>query len=909
VSADRSFMALYRLFLRLYPRSFRALFADDMERTLEARLAQAHSAHGPAGVVRFACVELASVLRGALGERLGGRVADHGMPLGSSLRSVPTLNTRKVDPMSTLAQELRHAVRRLARSPGFTLASIVTLGLGIGGATSVYSVVHSIVLSPLPYPESERLVWLDHAGPGIGTDRGLGMTRGLYVHYRDRVRAFEDLAAWSVSEVTVLGEEPQRFRALVTTPEFFRMLRVRPLHGAVFGPGTVIGAAGRTVVVSHRFWSRWFGADRDALGSVIRVNGAPLEVIGVMPRGFAFPDPGVDLWIPIVVEPGIASLGGFSWEGVARLAGGVTPERAEAEVAGVLPEIRGRFGAGRMLDETRLAPVFPRLKDETVREAERTLWILLGSVVFVLLLACANVANLLLVRADGRQRETAIRRALGAGRLEVLRYHLFEGLLLSIAGGLLGVLLARFAVRALVATGPDSLPRLGEVSVSSAVLGVAALMALGTGLVFALVPALRRGPPVAATIASNDLRAGTGPARVTGRAVLVATQVALALVLLVATGLMSRSFLELVRYDPGFETGDRLTFRVGLSPHSYPDDRSSVAFHREALDRLAAIPGVEVAGVIDCLPLCDQWKGTQLAVEGRPDDPSATPRVVAVRRVNEDYFESLGIELVAGRLPDRVDHESESGAAVISRELLDAYWVGEDPIGARFRPVTSGGEWYTVVGIVDDTPINGFADPPPPIVYLPLIFGSDDTNSPYELSYVLHTSVRPQSLIPVVRKTIRSLDANVPISQVATMEAVVAGANVQTAFTTVVLGIAAAIALLLGMVGIYGVISCAVARRTREIGIRLALGARRGQVTRRLIRDGGRVTAVGLAVGLAGAVALTRLMRGLLFGVSPTDPVTFAAAAGLLAVVALAATWIPARRSARLDPARTLRAE
>jgi len=897
----------YAGFLRLYPRSFRELFEEDMRRTFATRLAEADATAGTLGRTRFLAVELFGVLRSAVSQRLGGRAADHGMRLGSPLKSVPTLNTRRKDPMSILAQELRHGLRRLTRNPGFTLASVVTLALGIGATTAVYSVVHSIVLRPLPYPESDRLVWLDHAGPGIGTARGLGMTRGLYAYYRGRVTAFEDMATWTPMEVNITGDEPERVRALATTPELFRTLGVRAEHGRVFGAGSEDVASG-TVVISHRFWMRRYGGDPDAVGRVLSFTGVPLEIIGVMPAGFAFPDPHVDLWTPVTIDPGLSSFGGFSWQGIARLAPGVTRAAAEAEVRALIPGLRERFGVGRMLDDSGLTPVFPSLKEEVVREAERTLWILLGSVCFVLLLACANVANLVLVRAEGRQRETAVRRALGAGRLDVLRYHLAEGVLIALAGGALGVALAGLAVRILVATGPETLPRLAEVSVSPAVLGFALLLVAGTAVVFALVPALRRGPSMAATMKSGDRRASAGR-RAAGRGALVVTQVALALVLLIATGLMSRSFVHLVRYDPGFDSDSRLTFRVGLSPHAYPDDRSSAAFHREALDGLAAIPGVEVAGATTCLPLCDRWGGTQLSVEGRPDDPSSVPRVVAIRRVNESYFEALGIRLVTGRLPNRFDHESETGAAVISREVVDAYWPDEDPLGRRFQPGSGGSDWYTVVGVVADTPINGYAADPPPIAYLPLVYGSDGSNSPYELSYVLRTSVPPQRVIPAVREVIRSLDADVPISDVATMEEIVAAANVQTAFTTVMLGIAAGIALLLGVVGIYGVISYAVGRRTREIGIRLALGARAGQVTRRILRDEGRVTALGLVVGLAGAFALTRLMRSLLFGVSPTDPVSFAGAAGLLAIVALLATWVPARRSARIDPARTLRAE
>lgn len=811
--------------------------------------------------------------------------------------------------MSILVEELRHALRRLVRSRGFSLASVITLGLGLGATVAVYSVLHSIVIEPLPYSEPDRLVWLDHAAPGIGAERGLGMTRGLHAHYRDGVDAFEDMASWTSLEVTVTGEEPERVRAVAATPELFRTLRASPELGTAFGNARDGADRSGAVVISHRFWTRWLGADPDAVGRTLRADGSPLEVTGVMPAGFAFPRPDVDLWLQEAVDPSTPSFGGFSWEGIARLAPGATRETAEAELRALIPGLRERFGVGRMLDETRLAPLLPPLKQQVVREAERTLWILLGSVCFVLLLACANVANLLLVRAESRQQETALRRALGAGRKELLRYHLSEGVLLSLAGGVVGVLLARAAVRILVATGPEALPRLAEVSVSPAALTFAALLVLGTSLAFALVPAFQGATSLTATIESGDRRAGSRRSSASGRRALVVAQVALALILVVSTGLMARSLIQIARHDPGFDAGSRLTFRVGLTSASYPDDPDAAAFHREALSRLASLPGVEAVGATSCLPLCQSWAGTQLAVEGRPDDPSSVDRVVAIRRVNETFFETLGISLVAGRLPDRLDGESGSGAAVISRELVDAYWSGEDPIGRRFKLGSGGEDWYTVVGVVEDTPIRGFADDPPPIAYLPLVHGSDRSNSPYELSYVMRTSVRPQSLLPAAREVIRSLDPDVPISSVATMEEIVSEANVRTAFTTAVLGIAAGIALLLGVVGIYGVISHVVGRRRREMGIRLALGARAAQVTLGVLREEGRVTVLGLAVGVAGALGLTRLMRSLLFGVSAKDPIAFVAGSGLLAAVALIATYLPARRSARVDPAITLRAE
>jgi len=811
--------------------------------------------------------------------------------------------------VTTLLPELRQAARRLRRTPGFTLASVLTLGLGVGALTAVYSLVYSTVIRPLPYPQSDELVRLDHAAPGIGSDRGLGMSDGLYAHYTAGVTQLEDIAVWLYADLTLAGEVPRRVRASVATPSFFTALRVVPEVGLPFTDAQASAGEGVTVI-SHSLWVRRFGRERDVIGRVIRLDGNPVEVVGIMPAGFAFPDRDVDLWVPLSIDPATTSFGGFARGGIARLAPGATRESAEAELVTLLGRLTDRFPeAGRMLEDAQLTPLLPTLKEDTVRESERTLWILLGSVAFVLLLTCANVANLLLVRADGRHRETALRQALGAGRAELARYYLSEGLLLSIAGGVLGVGLAAISARLLVAYGPDSLPRISEVAISPASIALALAISFITSVLFGLLPTLRRLPSLAFTIKSGQARVCDGRADSHGRGVLVATQVALALVLLIATGLMARSFANLVTLDPGFDAEGVLTFSIGLPATDYADRASAVAFHREAVDRLAALPGVETVAVTNCLPLCGSWGGIQLEVEGRPEDPNTVPGVVAMRRVNETYFSALRIRLVAGRFPTRAEHEAGTGPAVISRRLAESYWPNEDPLGQRFRP-GSDAPWYEIVGVVEDTPIRALSDDPPPIAYLPLLPGRPVfESSSYELAYVLRTAGPPQALLLPAREVIRSLDPAVPVSKIATLRQLIADSNSSTTFMIVVLGVAAGIALLLGVVGIYGVISYTVGQRANEIGIRMALGARSGEVSRSVLLQGARVTAIGLVVGLFGSFALTRVLRNLLFGVSPTDPVTFTAVPIVLLAVALAATYLPARRAARVDPMTSLRSD
>jgi predicted permease len=888
---------LYSLALFLYPRSHREDVGPGMARTFARRLSDARARGGPLAAAAHIGREFGILPFHALRERLRG---------GEARRP----RRRRGEAIATGALELKQASRRLRRTPGFTFSAVCTLALGVGATTAVFSLVHSTVISPLPYPDSDELVWMDHAGPGVGASRGLTMSEGLYAHYRAATTRLEDMSIWLYVDYTLAGDEPERVKAAAVTPTFFAAMRTLPEIGRPFTEDqTRVGAGG--AVLSHSFWQRRFGGDEAVVGRVIRLDGTPIEIAGVMPKGFEFPDRSLDLWVPLWIAPDIADFGGFSRGGVARLARGATRESAEAELAGLLTSLPERFGPGvhQMLDEAQLAPLLPSLKEETVRDSERTLWILLGSVAFVLLLTCANVANLLLVRAEGRHRETALRRALGAGRAELFRYFMSESLLLSIVGGALGVGLASVAVQILVAYGPADLPRLSEVRIGPAVVGIALLISFTTSVVFGLFPALRRAPSLAHTIKSGDSRASGGRQSGRSRGVLVATQVALALMLLVATGLMSRSFANLVSRDRGFDSESVLTFSVGLPATDYPERAAAVAFHREAVDRIGAIPGVRSVAVTNCLPLCGSWAGIQLEVEGRPADPSTVPGVVAMRRVNETFFETAGVRLVEGRLPTRAEHEAEAQLAVISERLVERYWAGEDPIGQRFRTAAQS-PWFEVVGIVANTPIRDLSDDPPPMAYLPLLPGNPVyESSSFELSYLVRTDVPPTGVLMPARQVIREMDPNVPVANANTLDQMVARSSVSTAFTVVVLAVAAGISLLLGIVGIYGVISYTVSQRAREIGIRMALGARSDQVSRAVLAQGGRVTAIGLVVGLIAAAALTRVMRTLLFGVSPTDPLTFVIVPALLMCIALAATYLPARRASRVDPARTLRSD
>ena len=902
---------VYSAFLRLYPRKFRQLYGNDMLETFSQRATEVAAREGAVGRAGFFIRELLGLVNAALYERL---------PWLRSVRrnqrtTLGVKGKRNREPMSILLQETRHSVRRLANSSGFAIAAIITLALGIGANTAIYSVVHSVVLSPLPYPESERLVWLDHGAAGIGVDKGLDMTRGLYVHYRERSRTLEELGIYLESDVSLTGEgDPERVSATIATHTLFATLRVRPLLGRAFDQNDDYADGTGVAVLSHDLWTRRYGADPSVLGRIIQVDGTPLEIVGVMPSGFGYPSRDTKLWAPLVIDPATASFGGFTRRGIARMSPGSTPADVEAELNALIPRLSESFPREQVdpvVVNARLTAVITTLREDLVGDIRRTLWILLGTVGFVLLIACANVANLFLVRAEARQREVAVRMALGATRGDLVRLFLSESALLVIAGGALGLLLAVGGVRLLLAFGPQNLPRLHEVGIDANVLAFTAAISILISLLFGAAPIFRGAPNLIASLKQGGRGMTTARGRLRVRNLLVVSQVALALVLLVGAGLMARSFLHLKRLDPGFDAKSVLTFQLGLPGGDYPNRAAAVAFHRELLDRLGELPGVEAAAAVTCLALCSNWAGIPLQVEGRTPPPGEIPPVVATRRVSAGYFETLRIPLLSGRTVERADQEQRTGSAVVSAELVERYWPGEDPVGKR---VYTGNDeepaWYTIVGVVANTPIRELTEDPAPIIYLPLLHSDGARGiSPRTLTYVLRTSTPPLSLAGAARSEVWSMDRSLPIARIRTMEQIVSDAGIQMAFTMVMLVIAAFVAVLLGAVGIYGVISYVVAQRTGEIGVRMALGARAADVSRMVLKQGGSVAAFGLGLGLLGAFALTRLMRALLYGISPTDPATFVGVSALLLVIALVATYLPARRAARVDPVQALRSE
>jgi len=813
--------------------------------------------------------------------------------------------------VDTLLAEIRQAARRLLRTPSFAAAVILTLALAIGANTAIYGVIRRVILRPLPFPEADRLVYLDHAALGIGAQSGLDMTQGLYAFYGRESRSLRQIAVYRTQDMNVAdGADAERVEVGAATSTLAPTLRASAELGRFFDAAEDARGANPVAVLSHGLWARRFGADPAIVGRSVRLDGVPYQIVGVMPRDFAFPDRETALWIPLALGPAGSDFGGFSLRGVGRLAPGWTAEAAERELATALPRLGGMFpAAAAWIGGIRLRPLVTPLKDHVVGSVERTLWILMGAVAFVLLIALANVANLFVVRGEARRRELAVRLALGARRRDLVPHFLAEAALLAAAGGALGLLLAWGALDLLRTYGSPSLPRLEEIRVDGGVLlvtaGLAALVALALGAL-----PLLSGHRIAGGIREGGRSLTADRRRIRGRNVLVAGQVALAVVLIVGAALMVRSFWSLRRADPGFVPDGVLAFDIGLPQRDYPTAVRAAAAERSILDAIRSLPGVVSAGATTCLPFCGKWYGDDWSAEGVPTAPGEHPPVVAMRRVSAGFFEALRIPIRAGRPLTADDEARAANVVVISAQLARRLWPGADPIGRRLvgrgRP---GAELYTVVGVAADTPIRDLTENPAPLMYLPLVSEDAAGPGPWLVEIVVRSRVSPAGLVDAIRRQVKAVDPGVPVARVRTMESVVADASARLAFTALLLGVAAVLALVLGVVGIYGVIAYVVGRRTREFGVRLALGATGGEIAAMLVRYGGSVVGAGMGAGLGGALLLTRVLRALLFGVSPTDPLTFAAVSALVAAAALVAIYVPARRAAAIDPATTLRGD
>jgi putative ABC transport system permease protein len=818
--------------------------------------------------------------------------------------------------MDVFWRDLRFAVRGLLRSPAFTAIAVLTLALGIGANTAIFSVVYSVLLRPLAYSEPERLISIRAAYAGTGA-QDIPASQPEYHDYLEGVSALQDLAAVYPISINLTGlGEPQRIQASVVSDNYFRVLGVPPALGRDFTPDDDRGQIGYVVIISHQLWQRRFGGDPGVIGKTVRLDDDPMTIIGIMPRGFRHvlesgTSP-MELWAPIALDnPDTNFLNVRAarvYDLIGRLEPGRTVDEASAELAALTTRLREQYPqvypAGQGWH-----PVATPLAEQVVGDVRPALLVLLGAVGFVLLIGCANVANLLLARSTVREREIAVRTALGSSRGRLVRQLLTESLVLAALGGGLGLVLAAWGSSALGRLVALYLPRAGEIELSLPVLGFTAFLIILTGIVFGLLPALQTSRADLQGVLKDSGRGTAGAPRTRLRAALVVAEVAVALMLLAGAGLMLRSFQRLMAVEYGFDPDRLLTLQMWLA---VPNDRSKGrfqthaqrrTFYERALETVQAVPGVRSAAVISTLPLRGE-NDLRLEIEGRPVAPDDPPVTAEGRLVSPNYFETMGIPLLAGEgLPDLEDSISRR-LVLVNRTMAEKYWPGADPIGQRLR-FRSDGPWLTVAGIVGDVRQIGLADPPKEEVY-----SSYRAVSSQEMSMVVRTAEDdPERLGAAVTAAIRSADPEQPVFGVMSMNRVIENASAERRISMVLLLIFAGMALLLSAIGIYGVMAYTTTQRRHEIGIRLALGAGGPDVLRLVVRQGMRLVLIGLAAGLFGAWALSRVLASQLFGISAQDPLTYAAVACLLGLVALIATWLPAQRATRVDPMISLRSE
>jgi putative ABC transport system permease protein len=806
--------------------------------------------------------------------------------------------------------------RKLLRTPGFSIVAIFTLALGIGANTAIFSIVQSVLLKPLPYPEPERLYGLWHRAPGVGFPQ-VQQSDTTYTVYHDLSQSFDEVGLsegpYSMN-LTGVGE-PAQVDVAEATASLFPTLGVRPLLGRTFDEAEDDPGAPQVAILGYAFWRSRFGGNPGIVGRTIQLNATPWQVIGVMKDGFTYPGETTAIWIPHVIDPKDLGKVNFSQEGIGRLKAGVSVEAADEELDRLLhriPDIYPGELTEAILEHAQLSAYVSPLKEDVVGDVSRVLWILLGTVSVVLLIACANVANLFLVRAEGRQRELGLRVALGANRLDLVRHFLTESLVLSTLAGILGLGIAFAALKALLAMSPESIPRIGEVGIHTPVVVFAAAVSVLAGLVFGLIPVVRyRRPNLVRAIQEGSLRASSGRQTHVVRSALVVTQVALALVLLVGSGLMARSFWSLRNVNPGWTAGDLLTVRLSLPQASYATPDDAARFYSRLMDELRALPGVSRVGAIRNFPMGGSDSNDGMALEDFPVREGELPPVVRTNWAASGYFEAMGIPLEEGRTFERRDHEERTGAVVISRGLAETFWPGKSPLGKRLTPGLPRkiNHWYTIVGVVGDVHDDGLEKPVNPMIYYPVVgFGEENDDWAVRgMTLCLRSTVSPATLSKSVRDTVWSLDPNLPLISIRTGNELLSRSLARTSYTMMLLAIAAGVALFLGSIGIYGVISYIVGQRTREIGVRIALGAARSDVSRMVVRQGLVMTLLGVAIGTLGALAATRLMAAILYGVDSTDPVTFASVGLFLTAVATLATYLPARRAAAIEPIRALR--
>ena len=829
--------------------------------------------------------------------------------------------------LESLLADLKFVLRRLRKSPGFTITVLLTLAIGIGANTAVFSVVNSVILKPLPYPDSDRLISMHLDAPGAGGlgsfATGLPISPSMYLTFSDHNATFQSLGVWGTQNANVTGiAQPEEVQTGLVSGGVLEALAVPPLLGRWFMQGDQDPHGSRTVILSYGYWQRRFGGDRSVIGRVVQVDALPRQIVGVMPRGFHMVDQDFDILLPLPFDRAHQTLAPFAFAGVGRLKPGVSIAQADGDIERLLPVWMDSWTNGpgtnpHWYEHWRITPAFRSLKQEIIGDVSKVLWVVMATIGLVMLIACTNVANLLLVRAEARQQELSIRAALGAGRGRIARELLFESLVLGLIGGMLAVGVAYGGLRLLVYLGPADLPRLNEISLDARSLLFTLLLSIFAGLFLGAIPALKYAGARIRTLYTGATRtASSSRERQRARSVLVVAQVAMALVLLVSALLMIRTFAQLRSVQPGFTDSKHVETMQVFIPGSLVSDAVTVTHMQSAIaDKLRAISGVTAVGFAAAVPMDNNdpnWN--QVLVEGKTYE-GAEPPLYLFNYVAPGYFNAIGTRIVAGRDFTWSDLYELHPGVMVSEGFARQYWgSAAAAVGKHVREFEKK-PWIEVVGVVEDVRQHGVDHDAPATVYWPILRPDPYTQTPQVdgpqfAAFVLRTNrAGSESLLREIEQAVGQVNASLPVALPRTMQEIYSKSLARTSFTLVMLAIAGSMALVLGVLGIYGVISYTVSQRTREIGIRLALGAQKSELKWMFVRSALVLTGVGVAVGLCAAAVLTQSMKSLLFGISPLDPVTYIAIPVVLLAAAIVASYLPARRAASIDPVVALRAD
>ncbi|MES2124495.1 MAG: ABC transporter permease [Gemmatimonadota bacterium] len=883
--------ALLLWLVRFLPGDFRQRFGAEVRAQLSFEYARARSRGFLAGL-RFVVPAACDLLHTAVTERLHPTSVSH------------DLTQHEGDEMSwrpkDWTDDLRHAVRSLLRAPSFALVTIGTLGLAIGANTGMFSVVRTVLLEPLPYGAVDRLVYISASAPGSELPPEFGVSAEFYLQYKERSALLEDAALVNSFTSTLRdGDRVERIRMSAPTASLFPTLGAQPILGRL----PRAEDESRVTVLSYALWQSWFGGDPSVIGRTLQVAGDSREVIGVMGKDFRFPVEGTLLWFPNTIRLEDIRPGDFGAGMIARMKPGVTTDALARELTGLASQLPERFGGppsyARIISQHRA--VVHSMKEQLLGAVSGPLWVLLGAVMIVLLIACANVANLFLVRAEGRQRDLAVRRAIGAGRGQLIRMQMAEAVVVALCAGVVAVVLASVILPAFLSAAPPGIPRLADVRLGWSgllfTLAAAFVAAIGCGL----IPAIKASEPDLKRLREGGRGATRGQTWV--RNGLVVAQTAMALVLLIGSGLLMRSFEKLRHVDPGYDTRDVFTFQIAPERPSLTDGESFARFDLDFIERLRALPGVETVGLVENVPLDEGTRALRFHGDATgPDGGSLLNLTFAAG----DYFKAMGIKVLAGRPLTNEENSSWRGNVVVSKAAADLMWPGQDAIGRRLQQ-EGDSIWYSVVGVVGNVLQSDFRAQPEPTVYFPLV----GPNSGWRISspaYVVKTP-RAELIAGEVRKLVHEVAPEAPMYRDYTLAGLMDRSMASLTFTMLTLGIASMLALILGTVGLYGVLSYIVAQRTREIGVRMALGAEAGQVRRMVVGQGIRVVGLGVVIGVVVALVSTRALGSLLFGVAAIDVPTFVGMSLLLVAVGMLASYLPARRASRVDPIESLRSD